>query len=93
MSPSQTQTTKVTRTLVRPTANIIPAIAPDGMSRATEFAFTDRLGVALLLDGFVVSDLWLAGAELDEVGELVAPVAGLEDAPVLAAATPGEALV
>jgi hypothetical protein len=37
------------------------------MSRATEFAFTDWLGDALL-DGFAASDLWLMGAELDEVG-------------------------
>ena len=32
-------------------------------------------------------------AEIDEVGELVAPAAGLEDVAKLATATPGEALV
>jgi hypothetical protein len=41
------------------------------MSRATEFAFTDWLGDALPVD-FAASDLWLTGAELDEVGPVAA---------------------
>jgi hypothetical protein len=69
----------------------MPAIAPEDMSRATEFAFTDWLGDALLVD-FAVSDLWLTGAELDKVGP-VAAAAWLEDIPELVVATSGVPLV
>ena len=67
--------------LVRPTAIIIPTIAPDDISRETELAFTDGCwlgdGDALPLDDFAASDLALAGAVLVGAGAL----------PVAAAAT------
>jgi len=84
--------------LVSPTANIIPTIAPDDTSRATELDFTVWLGNAPL-NGFVVvvvvADLRLADAALAE-GNAVLPdaAAAFEDVPEFAswltAATPGD---
>jgi hypothetical protein len=81
MSPSQAQTTKETRMVVRPTASIIPTMAPDDMSRATELAFTDGdwLGDALPPDDFAASNL--ADAELEGAGVWTAAAIGLEDVP------------
>lgn len=70
--------------LVRPTANIIPTIAPDDMSRATEllaFADPDGLGDTLPPDPFTASDLGLAANVIEGEGVLAAAAEGLEDVP------------
>lgn len=68
--------------LVSPTATMIPTIAPDDTSRATELAFTEGvwLGDGLpLLDAFAASGLGLAaGAALEGAGVLPATAEGLE---------------